>query len=59
MDYLGKHEPVTHVLGEEAAGLVGVELSIGENPEYYEKNPGNGLGCHEMRSIALDIALLC
>lgn len=59
MDELGQHEPIAHILREETHGGVGVELSVGEDPEDDEEDAGDGLGCHEVRGVGLNVPFLC
>jgi hypothetical protein len=36
MDYLGNHEPISHVLRHQTHGFVGVKFGVGEDPENNE-----------------------
>ena len=58
MDYLRCHEPISHVLRQKTHCFVGVQLSVGEDPEDYEQDSRDALGCNEVGCVGLDVAFL-
>ena len=58
VDYLRYHEPVSHILRQQAHRPVSVQLGVGEDPERDEEHPGYGLSGYEVGGVGLDVAFL-